>query len=400
MKFITDLQTLQKSINRLMFAIPQKSTISILEYIYFSLNGNKLKITSSDRDITLILNLDVNGLENGEILVPGRKLSDLLKSYSGNVDLEFETLQENYEIYIKIGKGKFHFKGLDAEEYKLIPELFNDQIVDFSNLDGEQTLIEGTKTIKIKTKDLVRLCDKTIDSVSKDNYKIAMSGVLFQFRENYINAVSTDSFRLVKATVNFDVPLRINDVDTIIPAKTIEFLRKLEDEETYISLIEDKDKIKSLRFDFGNTIFITKIIDEKFPPYEQVLPKENKLELIVDKNQLANKLKPLSVFINKNTNQVKLSITPTTLKLSVVDDESGNDASDELSCEFNADSFELAYNIKFLEEALSNIATDETNNNLVKFTFSEPFRPTLLLPIKVDEKYDLLMLIMPLRIQN
>ncbi len=396
MKFTTDLQILQKSINKLMFIIPQKSTIPILEHIYFKLNGNSLKITASDRDITLIYNLDVNGIEDGEILVPGKKLSDLLKSYGGNLNVDFNANLENYDVNLKIGEGKFHLKGLDVEEYRVLPELFDNQITDFNEIDEESKLIEGAKTITINTKELINLCNKTLNSVSQDEYRIAMTGVLFQFRENFINAVSTDSFRLVKATVNFENPIKINDVDTIIPAKSIEFLRKIEDEETNISLIENNGKVTNLRFDFGNTIFITKIIDEKFPPYEQVIPKQNNLELLIDKNLLLNKLKPLSVFINKKTNHLRLNISSSLLQLTAIDDETGQDGTEQLSCEFNSDNYELAYNIKYLEDALSNIDESETVNNIVKFTFSEPNKPTLILP--TNENSNLLMLVMPIRI--
>ncbi len=396
MKFITDLNALQKSVNKLMMILPQKSTIPVLEHFYFWLEGNTLKIIASDRDVTLMTVTEVESSEDGKVLIPGKRLSDLIKSYSSNQKVEIKVNFENFDVTIKIGDGKFKLKGLDAEEYLSIPDLFETERPDLSNLEQENNLIDGTKFIYITKDELGKLCNKTFFAVSDDEYRPAMTGVLFQFRETHINAVATDSYRLARSTVRFEKLNKINDSDVILPSKSIDFLRKIDEDEILLSMIETQGKTTHLRFDIGNTIFVSKVIEERFPPYEQVIPKDNPYILIVDRSLLLNKLKPLGSLVNKKVNQIKMLIANNQLSLMFNDDETGSTGMEVLNCEFNKDSFELAYNMKFLEDAISNIGENDTTDNLIKITFSEPNRPTLILPN--TENDDLLMLVMPVRI--
>lgn len=376
--------------------LPQKSTIPVLEHIYLSLENGILKAISSDKDITLMSWIDVESEGDGKILIPGKKITDIIKSYSGTIMVIFEADLENFDVNITVGQGNFKFKGLDPDDYLSIPELFDDNTNEFDNLDAEQALIEGNKSFQMNKETLVRLCSKTSIAISDDEYRPSMTGVLFQFRENFINAVSTDSYRLVKAVAQLDKPSRINDIDVIIPGKSIEFLKKVDDDNVSLSFIENNNKISHIRFEFGSTIFITKLIDEKFPPYELVIPTNNHNELIVDKNQLLHKLKPLGTMTSKKQSQIRLLINPDNLVLSFNDEESQTTGKEVLSCEFNNENYEVAYNIKFIEEAVANIADNETIDNMIKITFSEPNKPSLVLPMV--ENNDLLMLVMPVRL--
>lgn len=398
MKFITNLLNFQKLVNKVNMILPQKSTIPVLEHIYLSLEGTTLKAISSDKDITLMSWIEVEGEVDGKILIPGKKITDIIKSYSGSLMVSLESNSENFDAVISIGQGTFHFKGLDPDDYLSIPELFEDEKTDIIDIDSEQTLVEGNKYFAINKEDLVRLCTKTAIAISDDEYRPSMTGVLFQFRENFINAVSTDSYRLVKAVNNLAQPSRINDIDIIIPGKSIEFLKKLDDDNVTLSFIDNGTKTTHLRVDFGSTIFITKLIEEKFPPYELVIPTNNNLELIVDKNQLLHKLKPLGTMTNKKSSQIKMLINSDNMVMTFNDEESQTTGKEELSCEFNSDNFEVAFNIKFIEEAVSNIADNETTYNLIKITFSEPNKPSLVLPF--SDSSNLLMLVMPVRLTS
>jgi len=237
MKFITNLLNFQKLINKVNMVLPQKSTIPVLEHIYLSLEGNTLKAISSDKDITLMSWIDVEGEMDGKILIPGKKITDIIKSYSGALVVTFEADLENFDVIITIGQGTFKFKGLDPDDYLSIPELFDEEKPDFSTIDSEKTMVEGGKYFSMNKESLVRLCAKTSIATSDDEYRPSMTGVLFQFRENYINAVSTDSYRLVKAVAQLDKPSRINDIDVIIPGKSIDFLKKLDDDDVVLCVI-------------------------------------------------------------------------------------------------------------------------------------------------------------------
>ncbi len=398
MKFITNLTNFQKLINKVNLVLPQKSTIPVLEHIFISLEGNKLKAVASDKDIAILSWIEVEGESDGKILIPGKKVTDIIKSYSGAMNIGFEADLENYDIKLIVGEGNYKFKGLNSDDYLSIPELFDEDKPNITNIDKDSTLIEGEKSISLKKDDLVRLCSKTSIAISDDEYRPSMTGVLFQFRENYINSVSTDSYRLVKAVKHLEAPSRVNDIDIIIPSKSIDFLKKLDEEDITISFVENATKISHLRFDYGSTIFITKLIDEKFPPFELVIPTNNTLELLVDKNEFLHKLRPISTMTSKKVSQIKLEIKPNNLVISFSDDETQATGKESLNCEFNSDIYEVAFNIKFMVDAINNIADSDTQNNMIKITFSEPNKPSLILPI--SDSNELLMLVMPVRLNS
>jgi DNA polymerase-3 subunit beta len=163
-----------------------------------------------------------------------------------------------------------------------------------------------------------------------------------------------------------------------------------------MSVIESNGKVTHLRFDYGNTVFITRIINEKFPPYESVIPDNNPFFAIINKNEVLEAIKRVSIFTSNVTKQVKFKLENNIMTISGEDEESGNQAVEQINCDYQGDDLQIGFNFKYLEDALNNIDEEETEDNLVKISFSEPSKPALISPTSEDE--NLLMLIMPVRI--
>ncbi len=392
MKFSVLLTEFQKILTKTLPAIPPKSTIEVLEHLHITLAGNELRIIATDQDITIMSHLEVAGEIDGKILVPARKLNDIIKALQSQGTIEFITNPETYEIDIVTASGRYSMKGLNPEEYLYLPELFESQKPEI-NFDDPATYIgDSDVNAYFKPGEILRLANKTSFAVSHDEYRPAMTGVLFQFRETFVNAVATDSFRVVRARSTSEKISFPQALDIIVPARSVELLKKVE-EEVVMSAIQSHSKITHLRFDFGGTIIITRVIDEKFPPYEVVIPKNNDKTLTFDYKELLAAIKRVSIFTSAISKQIKLVISENSIAIMGTDEEKGFRGSEQISCEFSSENFEVGFNYKLFEELLDNIDDSETEGGLAVMTFSEPNKAALLMPKNGDE--ELFMVVMP-----
>ena len=396
MKFKVSLSELNKALDKTSPAMPKKSTLPILEHFNFRLKGDELKIIATDQDLTIMTFLKVDNIEDGQILVPGKRIVDIIKALDNTGDIEISTT-EKLDIKIKTSAGKYSMKGIAPEEYLVLPELFESAKPDIENIKNI-SVVDQTKnpTALFKRDEMIRLAEKTAYAVGTDEYRPAMTGVLFQFGGDFVNAVATDSYRLVRTISKPSFGVYPNDLDIIIPSRTIEQLKKVDDD-VAVSFIKTETNITHIRFDIGEMVIISRLIDEKFPPYESVLPKNNELIAIVPKQQLLKAVRRTAIFTNKTSNLIKLNFENNLLTLIGEDEDTASEASEQIPCEYTGEAIKIGFNFKFLAEAVGNVNdNDDEEKTKVKITFSEPTRPTLITPFPDTE--DLLMLLMPLRI--
>ena len=140
---------------------------------------------------------------------------------------------------------------------------------------------------------------------------------------------------------------------------------------------------------------ICRLIDERYPDYENVIPAENPNILSLDKSAFLGSLKRISIYANKTTHQVRLKIAGSELQISAEDLDFSNEANERLACEFNGEDMEIGFNAKFLMEMLNNI--DSTTINL---ELSEPNKAGLIIPQGDDNAENILMLVMPVMLNN
>lgn len=392
MEFTVLLSDFQKVLQKVLPAIPPKSTVPVLEHIFMKLDGEKLQLIATDQNITIVSTITVTSESKGEILVPARMLNEIIKALGSAGTIHFETDLSNFEVRIKSAKGNYEMKGLDPTDYIDIPQLFDNK-PEFEEPEGVVSSLNNRA--EFTQQQITRLADKAIYCVSNDEYRIAMTGVFFQFRETSVNSVATDSFRLAKCTINSDRPIFPQDFDLLLPAKAVEVLKKV-DSDVVMTTIENYGKITHARFDMENTTFMTRVIDEKFPPYESVLPRANELIMTADIDEFVTALKRVSLFSNEKSKQIRLHIDANQLEIVAEDEDTGKHGKEIISCEFNGSAYSIAFNFKYILDALEHIGSKDTENNLFNMSFSEPQKPSIITP-KSDNN-DLLMLIMPVRI--
>ncbi|MCX6147973.1 MAG: DNA polymerase III subunit beta [Candidatus Kapabacteria bacterium] len=390
MKFAISLQELQKTLIKILPAIPPKATLPVLEHIHLTLEGNNLFFAATNQDIFVKSELSVEGIEDGSVLVPARKLNEVVKALGLKGNIDFEVNLE-FDITIRTSMGKYSMKGISIDEYVDLPELFEIPKPDIELIQNSES---NENSAFISKETISEIGNKTFFAVSDDDYRPAMTGVLFQFRGDKIIAVSTDSFRLVKIVKNYEKANLPQMMDVIIPAQTIDLLRKSDTDIVMTTITNMNNKVTHIRFDIGTTVIVSRVIDEKFPPYDSVIPKENTKIVITDKSMLLDAIKRVSLFVNQISKQLVIKINESTLEVFGQDQDTGYAGSEIIGCDYVGDSFQSGFNYSFLIEALNHL--DTSDEGKVFLTFSEPTRPALLMADPVGENQ--LMLIMPVRI--
>ncbi len=387
MKFRASLQAIQTGLQKVLPALPRKSTLPVLEHLHFELKGNDLKIIATDQEITIQTKVTVEGELDGEILVPGRRLIEIVKALGSQGMLDFNTDEDNFEITIKTQNpvGSYTMMGLSHIEYLRIPEL----------IDSGKSKSEDKSGIAFKKEEIVRLANKTAYAVSTDEFRPAMNGVLFQFREKFLNAVATDSFRLAKVCLKQENAVYPNELDVIIPARAVDVLKKV-DGDISMSFIETRGKKTHARFDFNDSVFVTRLINENFPPYESVIPDTFNFKITLNQNDILSAVNRVSILTSEIVSQVKLHLENNTLTIYGADEETGAHGIETLNCDYVGEHYETAFNSRYLKDAVEHLAGETEENNL-EIRFYDVGRPVIIKP--TVESDDLIALIMPVRVK-
>lgn len=372
MKFIVNSSYLLKQLSNINGVITTNPVVPILENFLFEINKNTLTVTASDLQTSMITELNVESKEKGNIAVPARILLDTLKNLPDQ-PVTFSIDESTYSIEISSDNGRYKLSGENATDFPKVPSVSND----FS--------------ANISSEVLARAVNNTIFATSSDELRPAMTGVYVNLGEKNTTFVATDGHRLVRyrrTDIKSD-----NGNSIIIPRKALNLLKAtLPTENTDVTI---DFNMSNAFFKFGNIRMICRLIDERFPDYENVIPSQNPIKMTISRTDLLGSLKRISIYANKTTHQVRLKITGSELQVSAEDLDFSNEANERLSCEHEGDDIEIGFNAKFLIEMLTNLDTDQ-----IKLNMSAPNKAGLILPAEKDKAEDILMLVMPVMLNQ
>jgi DNA polymerase III subunit beta len=231
----------------------------------------------------------------------------------------------------------------------------------------------------------------TIFATSNDELRPAMTGVYFKLTSTNATFVATDGHRLVRYR-RVDVASEA-DHAIIIPRKALNLLK------TTLPSVNSNVVVQFNRanafFHFNNIKMICRLIDERFPDYENVIPADNDNLMSINRLEFLNSLKRISFYANRTTNQMRLKITGSELQISAEDLDFSNEANERLSCIHDGEDIEIGFNARLLVEMLNNL-----NSNEVTMKLSEPSRAGLIVPKEKQENEDILMLVMPVMLSD
>lgn len=372
MKFIVSSSALLKQLSGINGVITTNPVVPILENFLFEISDGMLTVTASDLQTSMITELEVESKENGNIAVPARILLETLKNLPEQ-PVTFSIDEETYGVEISSDNGRYKLAGENATDFPKVPDVADDFSVDIS------------------TDILSSAINNTIIATSNDELRPAMTGVYMNLTDTNTTFVSTDGHRLIRYR-RVDVASD-NSSAIIIPRKALNLLKATLPSE--ITNVTVEFNMSNAFFKFNNIKMICRLIDERFPDYENVIPAENNNVMTIDRGELLSSLKRIAIYANKTTHQVRLKITGSELQISAEDLDFANEANERLSCEHDGEDIEIGFNAKFLIEMLNN-----ANSDKIELHLSESNKAGLLIPTEKNDNEDILMLVMPVMLNN
>lgn len=359
---------LNKALNTVSKAVSTRTTIPILKGILLSCSNGILTLTSSDLDLIIEKKIDVNVLEEGQIVLPAKLFGDIIRKLP-NEEIEIEEI-ENNNVIIRCLASEFTIAGNPPDDFPGIGEINMEDQISFN--------------IEI-LKDMIK---RTYFSASIDESKGIIVGILIEMDESSLNMVALDGFRMA---VSKEYVTNEKSRKIIIAARILNEINKImvdNEEEKDINLILDEKKAVFLLKD---TKIVLRLLEGEFIKYKDIIPKENKCDFVVSKNELLTSIERASLLAKEGKNNL-IKFTVSDDKVIITSRSEEGNVKEEVFIEKNGENLEIGFNSKYVLDVLKVINDEE-----IKIELNTSVSPCIVKPIEGDS---FLYLILPVRIAS
>jgi DNA polymerase-3 subunit beta len=366
MKFTVERSILLKEITIAQEIISSKNAMSILSNIYLEAENDTLYIKATDIKVNFETKIPVAVFEPGSVTVFGEKFLGILNSIPDG-ELDFEQTDMKIVIRPVFKKIKFQLKSIDSDKFPEFPSIG----------DGE--------FFEMPVKDFKEMIIQTVFAISDDETRYFMNGVFFEKKEDRIIMVATDGRRL--AYIKKDGVSGIKDFNgVIIPPKILTIITKRAGDEGLISIYVT-DKLIFIKF--GSYLLSSVLIEGQFPNYTKVIPEKQSFSFLVNRLDMLDALKRVSLLVEQKSRRVYLGLEPGVISVSSEESELGV-AREEIPCKYEGEKVSIALNYRYIEEPFKVI-----NDENISIHFTEPNKAISIMP--VPEK-DFFHIVMPMQL--
>ncbi len=374
MKFNVSSTKLFSQLQAVCRVLNSKNSLPILDDVLFDLVGNELTLTASDGETTIRTAIEVEGAEgSGKVASAAKLLLETLREFSEQ-PLAFHIDENNFAVSMISQNGTYSFVGVNGNEYPELPAAEAD-----------------AKTLTIPAGVLQSAIEKTIFCTADDDLRPVMNGIFFDIAADKVTMVATDAHRLVRYS---NTAVQSGEASSfILPKKPAGLLKNvLAKEEGDVKVLFGA---KNARFEFGSTLVVCRQIEGRFPNYNAVIPQSNQNVVTVDRQTLINACKRVAVFANNGTAQLRLALSENQIKISAQDIDFSTSAEEIISCEYAGTPMAIGFKAPFLIDLLNSIESAD-----VQLKLADPARAGLILPAENAENEDVLMLLMPMLLND
>ena len=374
MKFVVSSSTLSSHLQVISRVIASKNTIPVLDCFLFELRDSLLKITAADSETRMITSVEVKEVEGeGIFAIPSKNLLDSLKELPDQ-PISFDIDDTTLEMFILYENGKYNFIGQSGDEY---PQ--------------SKPLKDNANKIEISAENLLSGISRTLFATAEDELRPVMNGILFDIFETDITFVASDGHKLVRFK---NSSAKGNEKAAfILPKKPANLLRSVLPRETGMVTIGFDDNNAYITME--HIVIISRLIEGRYPNYNGVIPKDNPFKITVDRLLIVNALKRVTVFSNPASSLIKLQLSPNSIFVSAQDIDYSTSAEETVACVYEGEEISIGFKGTYLIEILSNIPSAE-----VVLQLADPSRAGLMLPVENEADEDLLMLLMPMMLND
>jgi DNA polymerase-3 subunit beta len=373
MKFTIEKGALLKSLTHVQSVVERRNTIPILSNVLIVARENRLSFTATDLDVEIVESLAADVITEGGTTAPAHTLHDIVRKLPDGAQVQIEHAGDEGRLTVRAGRSRFALAALPREDFP------------------DMTPGELPHGFGLAAKDLIHMIDRTRFAISSEETRYYLNGIYFHVTEGengdqVLRAVATDGHRLARYEVA--APEGAAGMPGIIlPRKTVNELKKLIDDldgTLEVALSDTK-----IRFEFGDIVLTSKLIDGTFPDYARVIPAGNDRVLEVTARDFAEAVDRVSTVSTEKTRAVKLALDEGKMELSVNNPESGA-ANEELAVDYASDHLEIGFNARYLMDI-----TGQLDGETARFLLNDANSPTVVRDAADDRA---LYVLMPMRV--
>ncbi len=374
MKFNVSSTALLSRLQSISKVIASKNSLPILDDFLFDLDGNKLTITASDVETRMVTSMEVmNGEGSGQFAIPAKILLEPLKELPEQ-PLKFVINDDNLAIDVFFENGQYNFMGEKGEAY---PQ--------------QKPLTDSYTSISIDAQVLLSGISRSLFATADDELRPVMNGVYFDIHTDNLTFVASDGHKLVRLrNLSIQSPEKAS---FILPKKPSNLLRSVLGKES--AMIEIKFDENNAYITSPNFEMVCRLIEGRYPNYNSVIPQENPYKVTIDRISFLNALKRVSVFSNAASSLIKLHLTENQMMVSAQDIDFSISAEEKIACQYDGAELKIGFKATYLIEILSNIASEE-----IVLELADPSRAGVIVPTENDENEEVLMLLMPMMLND
>lgn len=347
--------------------VERRHTLPILSNVLLEKQGDHLTLLATDIEIQITTKREhVGGEGDGAVTVAAKKLQDILRSLPESAEIVLDL--EDKRLLVKAGRSRFSLQTLPADDF---PRMMI--------AEGEE------KTLTITQKDFRFLIGKTQYAMASQDVRYYLNGLMLMVDGQELRCVATDSHRL--AYNSMDIAADLPRQEMILPRKTVlELNRLLTDSEETLKITVGGNQI---RFEFGDTVLVSKLIDGKFPDYERVIPAELVNHMVANRQELHSAMSRVAILTNDKFHGVRVILDDNTLKIIAANAEQ-EEAQEEIEVKYDGAPLDVGFNVTYLLDVLNNLTGDE-----IRWSFNDA-NSSALITVPGNERFKYV--VMPMRI--
>lgn len=375
MRFTVSSSALSSKLNMLAKVIGSKNSLPILDCFLFQVANGEMSITASDSDNVIKSTLALTDHDGeGEFCVPNRVILDALKELPEQpLHFDVDAAGEAFAIKIVYQNGLYNFTGQSAEEYP-----------------RTQSMNDACTTVSLPTEMLINNISRSLFATANDELRPVMNGIYFDLTADALAIVASDGHKLVRSknfTIKSESPSAFN-----LPKKPASLLKNILSKDGDDAIIKFDDRSAEIQFTDG--VMRCRLIDGRYPNYNSVIP-NNPNEVTVDRRGLQSALRRVLPFASESSQLIRFHIESGRFEVSSEDIDFSTSAKEQLSCEYNGSPISIGFKGSSLMEILSNLTSD----NII-IQLADPSRAGIIVPAEQPENEDILMLIMPMLLND
>lgn len=363
MQLTVSREAILDGLQKVQAIVQSKTPLPVLSNVLITTENDKLCLTTTDLSISVRTHVEANIIKPGSTTLPARKVFSIFRELHGQ-EIEIDVNDEDVATIV-CGSSTFKLMGKAEDEFPGLPAFDS----------GNQYTLDQA--------DLLQMLQQTSFAASSDETRYVLNGVLLSFKDDKVVVVATDGRRLALVERECEFPSDA-EADLILPSKTVQELLKTLNGEGEISIRATETQVA---FEFDGILIVSKLIENTYPNYKQVIPASTEHRVAIERELLLNAVRRVALMTNDQSNTIKLSFRTNKLEISTVTQELG-EAHEIIPIKYEEKDVDVAFNPAYLSDPLRALDTDE-----IFFEFSDELSPGIM---KINRPF--LYVLMPMRI--